>query len=180
MFSKFGRVRPSCEIFSQLEKCTSDTRAQTAIHCTRYPLQTHPLEGKWPLAEVAELLFGIRRTHTPGALQPKPLPRALILPGGQIPRMARSPSSMSSTKTLGKRPASWPSTDRSINSTPKGTATESFGSPLARAGRKTLPAIPARSTLEVMGTTWVCQTFTLSTSLDDTTTHGLRLSRSIQ
>ena len=70
--------------------------------------------------------------------------------------------------------------DRSISSSPSGTATESFGSPLAFAGSRTLPALAARATFDVTGTTWLCQTFTLSTSTEDTTTHGRRLSRSIQ
>lgn len=98
----------------------------------------------------------------------------------QTPRMARRPSSMSSIKTSGNRPARSPSSDRSISSRPSGTATESLGSPLAVAGRSTFPAIPARATFEVTGTTWVCQTSTLSTSSEDTTTHGRLLSSSIQ
>ena len=100
--------------------------------------------------------------------------------GGQIPRMARRPRSMSSTKTSGRRPVCAPRSARSISSRPSGTATESFDNPLAVAGRRTLPAMPARATFEVTGTTCVCQTFTASTSAEDTTTHGLRLSSSIQ
>jgi SAM-dependent methyltransferase len=35
MFSKFGRVRTFCKSIQSAGECTSDTHAQTAIHCTR-------------------------------------------------------------------------------------------------------------------------------------------------
>ena len=88
----------------------------------------------------------------------------------QMPRTARRPSSMSSISTSGSLPACCPRSDRSINSSPSGTATESFGSPLALEASNTFPAMPARATFDVMGTTWVCQTSTPSTSSDETTT----------
>jgi len=101
-------------------------------------------------------------------------------PRPQTPRTARSPSSRSPIRMSGNRPACSPSSERSISSRPSGTATESFGNPLTVAGKNTFAAMPARAMLEVTGTTWVCQTFTLSTSSEDTTTHGRRLSSSIQ
>jgi heat shock protein HslJ len=96
------------------------------------------------------------------------------------PRTARSPSSMSSTSSGGSTPASSASSARSTSSRPRGTATESFGSPVTFAGRSTLPPNPALSRFDVTGTTWVCHTDTPRTSSEETTTQGRRLSRSIQ
>ena len=99
---------------------------------------------------------------------------------GYRPRTARSPSSMASTRARGSRPTRSTSHERSTSTNPSGTATESFPKPVTAASSKTLPARPARSRFEVRGTTWVCQTSTPRTSSRDTTTHGRRLSRSIQ
>jgi len=110
-------------------------------------------------------------------------PRSGVEPEGdtrQSPSTTRRPLSMSSRRTPGIRPACSTSSGRSISSRPRGTATESLGSPVAAERSNTLPAMPARSRLEVTGTTWVCQTSTPKTSSDETTTHGRRLSRSIQ
>lgn len=52
---------------------------------------------------------------------------------------------MSSISTAGNLPAWLPRSERSINSSPSATATESFGSPLAVAGSSTFPAMPARN-----------------------------------
>lgn len=70
--------------------------------------------------------------------------------------------------------------ERSMSSKPRGTATESLGKPVTADESSTLPASPARSTLEVRGTTWVCHTSTCRTSSDETTTQGRRLSSSTQ
>ena len=103
-------------------------------------------------------------------------------PGGlsQRPSTARTPASIASINAAGRRPVRSTSHERSINSNPSGTATESRSSPVTFAGNRTLLANPARFAFDVNGTTWACQTSTPSTSADETTTHGRRLSRSTQ
>jgi len=58
---------------------------------------------------------------------------------------------MSSSRTFGTRPDCPASSERSINSRPSGTATESLGNPVTVERRSTLPPRPARSTLDVRG-----------------------------
>ena len=87
-------------------------------------------------------------------------------------RTRRMPWSMASMRTGGSCPVLSTSHARSTSSSPIGTATESSGSPVTTDSRRTLPANPAQSTLEVRGTTWTCHTSTESTSCDDTTTQG--------
>ena len=77
------------------------------------------------------------------------------------------------------RPASRGGTGRSTRARAAQRPSPSANS-LASAGSNTFPAMPARPTFEVTGTTWVCQTSTLSTSSEESTTHGRRSSRSIQ
>lgn len=126
-----------------------------------HDLQSH--ESAWTLC----------RQRRPASTAPGDL-------GRHRPSTARTPSSMSSSRTWGSRPACSASNERSINSRPSGTATESFDNPVAVETSNTLPAIPARSRFEVTGTTCVCQTSTPRTSSEETTTHGRRLSNSIQ
>ncbi len=87
---------------------------------------------------------------------------------------------MSSSRTAGKRPTLWARSERSMSSRPITTATESLGNPVAAEGSSTFPARPARARLDVRGTTWVGQRSTSDTSSAETTTHGRRLSNSIQ
>jgi hypothetical protein len=135
---------------------------------------------RWRIGVVARLLHGDQIEA------PKPNTRvrfpssAPFTISTQRPRTARRPSSMASRSGRASLPARSASRERSINSRPSGTATESIGRPVTAAVSNTLPARPARSRFDVSGTTWVCQTSTPRTSSDDTTTHGRRLSSSTQ
>ena len=87
---------------------------------------------------------------------------------------------MSPRRTPGTRPVCSTNSERLMSSRPSGTATQSLGSPVAFEASNTLPATPARSTLDVRGTTCACQRSTPRTSSEETTTQGRRLSQSIQ